>query len=254
MGRCKMKPYVYFIRNGHGSVKIGVTANPEGRVFGMSSANDTPLELIRTVEGGRQAEAWLHARFADLRLHGEWFRFVPEMMTAEADLTIPDGPTRDARCGPRIPLDVYQGLAAEGKSQSEIAQALGISRQAVHQAASRYGIEIKNGRAAADTTHDAEVIRLAEAGKTAMEIASVLGINSGKVRIILGRHSLKANKPAPKSKYADALRGLAASGASLADAARALGVHQPAAHKMSVKLGIKFADGRKRKKDRELAE
>lgn len=249
-----MKPYVYFIRNGHGSVKIGVTAKPEGRVYGMASANDTPLELIRTVEGGRRAEAWFHAHFAEHRLHGEWFRFVPDMMTAEAALTIPDEPTRDARRGSIIPLDVYQGLAAEGKSQSEIAESLGISRQAVHQAATRYGIETRNGRFAADTTHDAEVIKLTKEGRTAMEIASVLGMESGKVRLILRRHGLKANKPAPKSKYADALRELAASGANLTEAARALGIHQPAAHMLSVKLGIKFADGRKMKRDRELAE
>lgn len=169
------------------------------------------------------------------------------MMTAEADLRLPDEQVSDARRGAIIPIDVYRSMAADGRSQVEIATTLGVSRQAVNQAAKRYGIATKSGKRAADTTHDAKVLRLTEAGKTAMEIASTLGMDAGKVRIILRRHGIKANKPTPKSKYASDLQELAASGLCLADAARALGVHPPAAHKLSVRLGIKFADGRKMK-------
>mgnify|MGYP003442241313 CR=1 FL=1 len=243
-----MKSYVYFIRNGHGSVKIGVTAKPESRAYSLSQGSDTPLELVRSVEGGRRAEAWFHEHFAEHRLYGEWFKFVPEMMTVEADLQFEDEQTGDARRGTTIPIDIYQSMAEGGKSQSEIAQALGVSRQAVHQVAKRHAIKMKSGIAPADTTYDAEVIRLTGAGQTAMEIAETIGIYAGKVRLILARHCIKANKPAPRSKYEAAMRDLAASGCSLVDAARQLGIHQPGAHSLAKRLDIKFADGRKMKK------
>jgi DNA-binding CsgD family transcriptional regulator len=242
-----VKPFVYFIRNGHGNVKIGVTARPESRIYSLAQASDTPLELVRTVDGGRRAEAWFHDRFSEYRIYGEWFRFVPEMMTAEADLRLPDEQVSDARRGAVIPIDVYRSMAADGRSQVEIATTLGVSRQAVNQSVKRYGIETKSGKRAADTTHDADVLLLTEAGKTAMEIASTLSMGAGKVRIILRRRGIKANKPTPKSKYASDLQKLAASGLCLADAASALGIHPPAAHKLAVRLGVKFADGRKMK-------
>ena len=242
-----VKPYVYFIRNGHGSVKIGVTAKPESRAYALMQGSDTPLELVRTVEGGRRSEAWFHERFSEHRLHGEWFKFVPEMMTVEAELNLAEDHTGDARRGTKVPIDVYQSMAADGKSQSEIAQALGISRQAVNQFAARNKINTKSGILPADTTYDEDVIRLTNSGKTAMEIAEKLSIYTGKVRIILARHGMRPNKPAPKSQYEIAMRGLAALGCSLADAARQLGIHQPAAHRIARRLDIKFADGRRMK-------
>ena len=51
-------------------VKIGKSINPTRRMLDLRTMNAAELEplLVFKVE-----EAWLHAKFADLRHHGEWF-------------------------------------------------------------------------------------------------------------------------------------------------------------------------------------
>ena len=62
---------VYFIRAVSGPVKIGKSKNVGGRFANLQSASPEPLTLIRTIAGGN--EAAFHSRFAEYRLHGEWF-------------------------------------------------------------------------------------------------------------------------------------------------------------------------------------
>lgn len=72
---------VYFIRSGaDGPVKIGTTHNIADRLDTLQSHSPEPLSVMRTVPGGYLVEQWLHDRFADQRLHREWFAFSELML------------------------------------------------------------------------------------------------------------------------------------------------------------------------------
>lgn len=71
---------VYFV-GGHGQVKIGYTSNLANRISALSGAAGTELNVLRTIDGGRPTERWLHKKFAAYRTHGEWFEYHPDMMT-----------------------------------------------------------------------------------------------------------------------------------------------------------------------------
>lgn len=67
--------FIYVLRRGDaGPVKIGVSKSPEARLAKLQTACAEPLALLRVLPGGQEREAALHARFAHLRLEGEWFR------------------------------------------------------------------------------------------------------------------------------------------------------------------------------------
>lgn len=72
--------YVYFIRNGE-AIKIGFTDNIKRRLAGLQTSSHTTLELIGSVSAGALDELSIHARFAHLRIRGEWFRAEPDLMT-----------------------------------------------------------------------------------------------------------------------------------------------------------------------------
>lgn len=56
-------------------VKIGFTTMPvEKRVERLQTGSPKPLRVLATQLGCTVRERGLHTRFADLRLHGEWFR------------------------------------------------------------------------------------------------------------------------------------------------------------------------------------
>lgn len=79
---------IYMIRaGGHGPVKIGFAEDVARRMTKMQADNHERLSLIRLLEGGLDEEAGLHVRFADHRLHGEWFSFTRLML---GDLALED--------------------------------------------------------------------------------------------------------------------------------------------------------------------
>jgi len=65
-------------------MKIGVTGNMEERFLGLCAQNASPLELFCTVDVGTLkgylVERAIHAKFAGLRHHGEWFQATPELI------------------------------------------------------------------------------------------------------------------------------------------------------------------------------
>lgn len=87
--------YVYFIQAKHGGpVKIGVSTSPSRRLASLQTAHAYELVIRRMVPCTVGLELELHARFADLRLRGEWF-------TARADLldyiaSLPESPEHAA--------------------------------------------------------------------------------------------------------------------------------------------------------------
>ena len=92
---------VYFIQEGgcEGHVKIGYTlGSPLERLRSFRTGNPRPLALLVAIPGARSLEVALHARFADLRIAGEWFRadarllgFIEGMLIAHPEQPKDDG-------------------------------------------------------------------------------------------------------------------------------------------------------------------
>lgn len=75
--------YVYAISNG-AAVKIGWSSShpglPAGRMAQLQTAHVEELRLIGALLAAPELERTLHARFAEHRIRGEWFRCVPEIV------------------------------------------------------------------------------------------------------------------------------------------------------------------------------
>ncbi len=73
---------VYFVQATLGGpIKIGKSLDPQKRVTGMQTGSPVPLRLLaQIVEAAEDLEETLHADFAHLRLHGEWFRPGDELL------------------------------------------------------------------------------------------------------------------------------------------------------------------------------
>lgn len=56
-----------------GPIKIGFTKNPIRRFASIQVHNHVSLALLAVLDGDRSLEKSLHAKFAGLRLRGEWF-------------------------------------------------------------------------------------------------------------------------------------------------------------------------------------
>jgi hypothetical protein len=85
---------IYFLACGTtNSVKIGYTSgtSAEKRVSEIQPGSPTLLQLVAVLPGHQNGEAALHAEFADLRLHHEWFRLEGDLR-ALVRKVIMDGP------------------------------------------------------------------------------------------------------------------------------------------------------------------
>ncbi|OYV96661.1 MAG: hypothetical protein B7Z73_00330 [Planctomycetia bacterium 21-64-5] len=77
--------FVYFIEAREAlRVKIGVARDPQARLAQLQTASGARLSLLGRVRGGRAFEAALHQRFAELRIHGEWFHLTDGLRRAIA--------------------------------------------------------------------------------------------------------------------------------------------------------------------------
>lgn len=67
--------HIYVVGNETGEyVKIGWSTQVRRRLLAMQTYIPTSLKIYSVISGSRTTEASLHARFADLRANGEWFR------------------------------------------------------------------------------------------------------------------------------------------------------------------------------------
>jgi hypothetical protein len=73
------KTYIYFIGGHRGPIKIGLSSAPLERLASMQICSPVELFLWAKVEGTFALEDEYHARFAEHRLHGEWFVRTPEL-------------------------------------------------------------------------------------------------------------------------------------------------------------------------------
>jgi hypothetical protein len=64
---------VYVIKIGDRH-KIGLSVNPEQRVAGMQLPERPQFVLIFRCKGAADLEQALHRKYAEFRLHGEWFK------------------------------------------------------------------------------------------------------------------------------------------------------------------------------------
>lgn len=72
------KGIVYFIRDGIGHIKIGVTHNIKNRLLTLQTANPLRLQYyvglsVPSITKAYEIERYLHEMFSDCRLCGEWF-------------------------------------------------------------------------------------------------------------------------------------------------------------------------------------
>jgi hypothetical protein len=86
---------VYFIGGDEGAIKIGFSVDPPARLRAIQSCCPIPLRILAIASGGVERESYYHFRFADHRLHGEWFTRHPSIQ-AEIDLL-----NRAQQSGPR---------------------------------------------------------------------------------------------------------------------------------------------------------
>jgi hypothetical protein len=70
---------VYYLRREDGLIKIGFSARFRNRIIALTKEHG-PLEVMTTHMGGHSEEAYMHRKFAALRVTGEWFRAEPELL------------------------------------------------------------------------------------------------------------------------------------------------------------------------------
>jgi hypothetical protein len=72
---------VYFVReSGTGAIKIGMSKQLSKRLSELARILPYAIDLLATIDGGREVEWALHNRFDHARIQREWFRPVPELL------------------------------------------------------------------------------------------------------------------------------------------------------------------------------
>lgn len=69
---------VYFAQDPvSAEVKIGFSRNVRSRLRALGRS----VRLLATIDGNREVESAIHHRFRHARVHGEWFRPIPELLS-----------------------------------------------------------------------------------------------------------------------------------------------------------------------------
>jgi hypothetical protein len=80
---------VYFITAREtGTVKIGCARDPKDRLAKLQTASPAKLVLEATIFGSHETEIQLHARFAEQRVRGEWFKLTDEIEAVIRNATL----------------------------------------------------------------------------------------------------------------------------------------------------------------------
>lgn len=104
-----------------GPIKIGTAVDPERRLDALRGSCPIPLRMLRVLEGDITEELWLHKRFAEHRLHGEWFEPCDELVAfanSDEGVTAPRRLIRDARI-------------SAGLSRADMARELGLTLSSI---------------------------------------------------------------------------------------------------------------------------
>lgn len=92
---------VYFIGPKDGPIKIGMASRLDFRIRDLRLMNAYPLEVWATVEAPASVEREYHRKFAEHRIHGEWFKRVPEIEAEIGQLV---------NCGKSSPIVMAGGV------------------------------------------------------------------------------------------------------------------------------------------------
>lgn len=129
---------IYFIQaeNG-GPIKIGYARNVMDRLTQIQSMCPFKLVLLASARGTLQDERTLHRKFANARLHGEWFSPKQEIIDLYRTFAA-DGSTRflSNKTDERPIIEMRK----MGMTHAEIGKQFGISRQRVHQICEANGL------------------------------------------------------------------------------------------------------------------
>jgi hypothetical protein len=81
IAEARPKASVYFIQaEDGGPIKIGLAGDPTKRLSELQRTSPQRLRILATEPGSASHERELHERFAEHRLHGEWFAPCPELL------------------------------------------------------------------------------------------------------------------------------------------------------------------------------
>jgi T5orf172 domain len=73
--------FVYFIQEeNRGYIKIGSAENVEKRLKGLQVGNPDKLKILHKTSGGQNLELFLHKKFKEYHIRGEWFRDSEEII------------------------------------------------------------------------------------------------------------------------------------------------------------------------------
>ncbi|MFJ6775736.1 GIY-YIG nuclease family protein [Kitasatospora sp. NPDC091257] len=95
-------------------VKIGRSVDPPSRLASLQAGSPVELRLLATFPGGPRLEKYLHVRFADQRVHGEWFDFRGEdplaLITRAVETYEPDSSQPDRARLPRSASEISEAV------------------------------------------------------------------------------------------------------------------------------------------------
>ena len=81
MPNLQLSGHVYFFQpEGGGPVKLGWSNMPRTRLAAYQNWCFVPLTMLAAIPSQMAGERMVHARFADERMHHEWFRASPRLM------------------------------------------------------------------------------------------------------------------------------------------------------------------------------
>jgi hypothetical protein len=80
--KAQRRPVLYFIGGDEGPVKIGYSCNLPKRLATIQAHSPIAVRVLAAIHNaqGGQLEAAYHYRFAQYRLHGEWFERSSEIV------------------------------------------------------------------------------------------------------------------------------------------------------------------------------
>lgn len=113
------KPVVYLIAGPPDLFKIGWTSGaPEERLKALRTGTPYPLSLLDSTVGGPRYEAELHRRYADVRVHGEWFALTANHLAElkeEFDSRVPRTPPFSVVVEAELIVDVLMGTCPQAR-------------------------------------------------------------------------------------------------------------------------------------------
>lgn len=136
--------WIYFVRATSGQIKIGVAGDPVHRLKALQIGSPVGLELLVVVaESEELSEGAMHAHFAALRLHGEWFRgeepllaFIQAALRGDPLPAIEAGRRRGGGGFAAMSAEQRRAIATKG---GQAAQRLGTAHRYTSEEAARAG-------------------------------------------------------------------------------------------------------------------